>query len=376
MLLSAGWGKASLMFKGSDNTISSGPGESNESLAPPETKQRRKMAASRRHLKDEEKRVSKVEREIDSGLFTVSCRNGSLEKKTVPEASSGAFPITCRGESLEKKRSEASGAYPINSRSGSWEKKGVTDTILAPKKRWSIAKARDESRFKPPSHAHGRHKEGRIPEIYVSEMWYDIPPEDHFGRGPRSPKKEYPNKARFDYGAVPDLHVSDHYTKRRGSVDKVRGDYWNESLPSWNAARRGSYDTNGLVPTRKSIDVGLSYGAAISPPGKLSLHTRRRKHSKEERCARMKDKATDLHILSRHKPSSGSLKKGSKKYSSSPRHENPGKRKHLHRSHSFSSVEDFMAGPSDYHQTQPQPRHAHLPLVQDSGDKWIAYGYV
>ena len=411
MLLSAGWAKASSMFKGSDNAISSGPGESNESLAPPETKQRRKMAASRRHLKDVERRTSKEEREINSGLFTTSCRNGSSEKKSAPEASSD-FPISCRGGSFEKKKSEASGAFPINCRSGSWEKKR-TDTILAPKKRWSTEKARDESRHKPPpAYAHARHKEGRIPEINISEvqdMWYEIPPEDHYGRGQRSPKKEHLNKARFDYGAAPDLQVSDCYTrrspkkehlnkarfdygaapdlqvsdcytKRRGSADKARGDYWNKCMPSWNAAPRGSCDANGLVLTRKSIDATLTHGAALHPPpGKLSLHSKRRKQSKEERHARLKDKATDLHTLSRHKPSSGSLKKESRKCGSSPRHDKPGKRKHLHRSHSFSSVEDFMAGPSDHHHhpTQSQPRHAHLPLVQDSGgDKWIAYGYV
>ncbi len=368
LLLSSSWNKVNvsrLIFKGSDNTISSGPGESNESLAPPETKQRRKMAASRRHLK---------------------CSFLTSSKDDIDQS-----------------------PYPISFRSGSWEKKRSTanNAGFAGQRKWSTEKVRDDSRHFPVHHTKpaDRCKEDRIPVINISvaEAWYDFPAEDQYGYAVRSPKKENP---RFDYPVLPDRHLSERHARmdrerdhreacgkgwnatRRGScdirTDKER-DYKEKEgkRTTWSAARRGSCDASGFRSRRKSIDVGMPCGALYHSPGKSGANSRRTKQSKEELLSRnleQKYKFSDLQPPGRQVPTAGSLKK--KHHVSSSRREKPGKRKHLHRSHSFSSVEEFMAGPQPDRchpvPPQPSPRHTHtqLPLVQDSGNKWIVYGYL
>ena len=342
LLLSSSWNKMSssrLIFKGSDNMISSGQGESNESLAPPDTKQRRKMAATRKQLKD-------------------------------------PLPVSMEEENEY--------SFPINTRSGSWEKKRASDVSCTAKRRWSTEKMRDESRCNPPPTVRiaDRCKEDRIPTLNVSSVkaWYDFP-EDYCTHATRCPKKEIADKAKFEYLGVPDRYLSSDHYARKGTVDKDR-EHCIRGM-SWNAARRGSIDDTGPATTaarttrRRSVDVGVPCGV-LHASDRVAVHSRRRKKSREEsmfvKSSTQKEKMDDQYSPGRHKPLSGSLKK--KKHASPSRHDKPGKRKHLHRSHSFSSVEDFMAGPSDNTLAWSNPRNHHPPLVQDSGNKWIVYGYV
>lgn len=360
------------IFKGSDNALSSFPGESNESLTPPD-QQKRKMSACRRPLRGP--LPASMEENVG---HPISSNRGSLDsmrknsKSFAPKRRWSAEKVKDNGKVFPPASMEENVGHFISSKRGSFDRKRENSKGSTSTRRLSIDKVKDDGNFFPPLITVERVSKG-ISLTSGRRMSFDRLREDN--RGPSL------NATRRSVERVrDDCRGHTLLAARRGSIDRMRED--NSRGFALLSARRGSIDhgvrkdsegPSSITARRGSVDSGDVLFCSSRPLG----HTRRRRNSRDDLIHSKlsgKERLEDNSVPGHHKPSLNTLKKHSKKTTVS-KQDKVCKRKTLNRSHSFSSVEDYMAGPRDDRTGCSDARNPHLPLTRHS-DKWIVYGFV
>ena len=299
------------IFKGSDNALLSAPGGSNESLVPPETKQRRKMS-------------------VCCGQLKGHARNENMEHSMISTR-----------RTLDRKRD---------------------NSTHLPLRRWSMEKLNDDGgKFLPLVVVN------TVTKVREDRKYHSLLPG---WRGSNEKLKEHNRDPSLLDARIGSLDPT------RGSLVPMRDDI----------SRRFSSRTGSVVPEREHslghslITTRRKSFDSVQPQGAF-MCTRPRVHARRRRSPG-KDDPVHSRISAKerrgksipwcYKPWTNSLTK-----KSTSKQVKSCKIKTQKRRHSFSSVEDYMAGSSE-NSTDCTDAHnlSHPPLAWQSGNKWIVYGFV
>ena len=419
-----------LLFKGSDNALYPASGGSFESLAPPETKQRRKMPVNhKQHLRLLEtpgslgNPVRKIGGNFYDEKFLKPVRRWSLEKlsddddgnvfcplitvtpvATVKENDGKGFSCKRREsfdvlrDNRERVRENSKSDSMTCSRRGSFD--GYRDNrerMREDCKGYSMTCARKGSLNWFNEDPERVRENGKNYSANARRGSFDILREDHKG-----PTFATFATARRSVDGLSDDFKAPLLLGRRGSLYRTRED---NSREPCSLSRRVSHDQmkrdwvdlssisaiGGSVQRPKeeskrqllvtartvSLSSGEQWAMLHSPLPSHASHARKRRSKSKDDNVHMKTSTERLEKTTHtsHMPFFNTLK-GIRKKSTSSKQDKVCKSKALSRSHSFSSVEDIVAGPCDRSTRCSDTLSPHPDLAWSPGNKWVEYGYL